>query len=611
MRQFFNRLNKKWSRKKKTWGDYAHVFKRFSPYIQNRKSTAVLSVAATIGYLLIRLLEPWPLKLIFDNVFFDQPLPGFLAEYTPTDDTARLNLLYILIAAILLNSLIGGWFYLFKRVMSSKLGQEVTAEIRLDLYEKIHRLCFNFHDHRRTGDLLVRLTSDIRALRQAFVNLPMQLVEEILLVVGMSVVMFFMDWELTMIALLLLPSVAVLVRKYRRPMKSAIKKQREREGNLANMASEALASIKLVQGFRQEKYEVKRFGSANKRSLRSGMKTAKLEAKLKWSADIAVGLVTAVIVAIASQRVLTGVLSPGDLIVFAAYLKTFARPLRRASRTTERATRAAASGERVLEILQTESTIKDLPEAKKAPKFKGEISFENVYFSYRENKPILNGLNLKIRSGERVAILGSTGAGKSSLVGLIPRFYDPIQGRICIDGQDVRGFTLNSLRSQISLVFQEPMLFATSIAENIAYGKPDASMEEIIHVAQRTGIHNHICRLSNGYDTIISERGRTLSGGQRQCVAIARAMMRNTPIVILDELTTGLDSRSSAKVMRALRRLIKGRTVLAITHDLHKLEKVDRVIILEGGKVIEDDKYDEFTHSDELIPIIKDPHSVV
>ncbi len=291
---------------------------------------------------------------------------------------------------------------------------------------------------------------------------------------------------------------------------------------------------------------------------------------------------------LASRRILAGALSVGDMIVFVSYLRVYTRPLQRVSRITERMIRATAAGERVLRILQTESHVKESPAAEAAPRFQGEITFDDVTFSYGNKRPVLHQISLRIHAGERVAIVGSTGAGKSTLVSLVPRFYDPGHGSVNIDGRDIRSFSLDSLRKQIAVVFQEPVLFATSIAENIAYGKPGADIEDIVKAARRARVDRIIARLPDGYDTVIGERGATLSGGQRQCIAIARAMIRNAPILILDELTVGLDGKSAEMVMRALRRLMRNRTVLMITHDPRNLEGVDRVITIENGRVVND-----------------------
>ena len=383
-------------------------------------------------------------------------------------------------------------------------------------------------------------------------------------------------------------------------MKQAIRKQREREGHLANIANEAMGAMRVVQSFRRERYEVKRFGGANSSAQRSAMKAARFEAKMRWAIDLSTALVTATVFALATQRIIAQSLTPGDLIVFITYLTIYGRPIRQISKLTEGVARAAAAGERVLQILETRAEIVERADAVAVSRLQGDIEFDDVSFSYRGTARVLKHVNLKITAGERVALVGPNGAGKSSIVSLLPRFYDPSEGRVRIDGHDVRTFTLASLRKNITLLSQEPVLFATTVAENIAYGKPNAPLEDIERAATKAGVHDAILQLEHGYDTPVGERGALLSGGQRQAVAIARAMIRNAPIIILDELTTGLDPGSARLVSRALERLVRGRTVILITHDIENLGGMQRVIRLERGRVIDDARIDGAVDADRV-----------
>lgn len=548
--------------------------------------------AATIGYMLLRLLEPWPLKLILDHVLLGEPLPARLAFLERWAD-GQGELLAVLVGGIVLLALGGGFFYYWQNVLSAHIGQHVVAGMRLDLYAHLQKLDFTFHDRRRTGDLLVRLTADIRLLRDALVKIPLELSENTLLMVSMAVVMLVMDWRLALLSMTVLPLLALLVGRYRKPMKAAIRKQRHQQGDMATTAAESLGAYRMVQGFGLEKHEVRRFGSANKKDLRQGVKAARLEAKLRWSSDLAVGLITAVVIGVAAQRILTGALMPGDIIVFMTYLKAFARPLRRVSRTTERISRTTTAGERIFEVFDTEPGVQNLPGARRISRVRGAVSFERASLRHGRSPWSLRRVDLSIRAGERLGVVGPTGSGKSSLVSLVPRFYDATEGLVAIDGTDVRAIELQSLRRQVALVFQEPVLLATSIADNILLGRPEASMEEVVEAARRVGIHDTILGLEDGYDTVVGERGGTLSGGQRQCIAIARALLKDAPIVILDEPTTGLDQRAAAFVLAALRELMEGRTVLMISHDLHRLRDADRIIVLEKGRLVQEGGYEE------------------
>jgi ATP-binding cassette, subfamily B, bacterial len=569
----------------------AGVWRRLLPYALRRRGRLGGALALTLALMSVRLLEPWPLKLIFDHVLLGQGLPSSLEAVA--GGVGPLPLLAALVAAIVLLGVFSGLFYYRQSLLASRLGQEVVSELRLDLYRHLQALSFSFHDRRQTGDLIVRLVGDIRLLREALVKLPLDLAESVLLILGMSVIMFFMDWQLALLALLLLPMLALTVRRYRKPMRAAVRAQRHQEGNLATLASDALGAIRAIQGFGLEERIAGRFGGANRRSLKEGLKAARLEARLRWSTDVSVGVVTATVVAFASWRILRGELSPGDLIVFVTYLRAYARPLRRISKTTERVARTAAAAERVLDLFDQVPDIADLPGAVAAPRLRGGIELVGVSHRHGRHPWVLRKISLAIAPGERVGLVGPTGAGKSSIVSLIPRFYDPEEGVVQIDGHDVRYLTLESLRSQISLVFQEPILFAESIHDNIAYGRPGATREEIVEAARRAGIHELIEGLPEGYDTVLGERGGTLSGGQRQCISIARAMLRDAPIVILDEPSTGLDARSSSLVGGAVERLVAGRTVLLISHDLRTLRGVDRIIVLEAGRVVQQGSYQE------------------
>ncbi|HVS16644.1 MAG TPA: ABC transporter ATP-binding protein [Thermoanaerobaculia bacterium] len=565
------------------WGRYRRVVARFAPYLRTRRRPMLAALLLSLAYTAMRLVEPWPLKLIVDRVLLADRSPA-----APEAASGSYGLLWMLVGSLVAVALLRGFLYYRQRLLTARLGIEVTSALRVDLYQHLQHLSLSFHDRRRTGDLIVRLTSDVRMLRQGFISLPLELAEGVLLMSGMAVVMLAMDWRLALPAIALLPIVALLVRRYQRPMRKAVREQREREGQLATLASESLGAIRVVQGFRGEKHEVERFGGAARRDVRSGLKASRLEAKLKWSAQTSVSVITALIVLLATRFILQGSMSVGDLVVFVSYLQLYARPLQRVSRVTERMIRAATAGERVLRILEVDREVRDLPGAVPAPRFRGEVLWDDVSFAYGHGRPALESVTLRIRPGERVALVGPTGAGKSTLVSLLARFYDPTSGSVRIDGRDVRELTLESLRKQISMVFQEPLLFGTTIAENIAYGRLGASLDQIERAARRARVDRIISRLPAGYDTVIGERGATLSGGQRQCIAIARAMIRNAPILIMDELTTGLDGRSAARVMKALRRLMRDRTVILITHDPRNLEGLDRVVHLDQGRIVGD-----------------------
>jgi len=596
----FTPVRRGWRKWWQKWLAWTAMFRRLQPYLAKRRGKLILSLVLGIVYMLFSLAEPWTMKLILDNVLLHRKIPHVLRGLLHPFEGRPIALLNVLLLTIIFLAMGRGLVYYFQKLLASRVGQGMAADLRLDLYRHLQYLSFRFHDRRRTGDLIARLIGDIRYLRDIFVGMPIAMAEEGFLMVGMMVVMFLMDWQLTALALISLPGVAILLRIYQRPLRAAILRQREREGEIASMASEVLGAIKVVQGFGREREEIARFTVENKRSLRTGLKSSRLEAKLRWTSEITVSAVTALVIGVAARRALSGVLSPGDLLVFMAYMRTFSRPIRRVSGTAERAARGAAAGERIFRLLDTEPLIHDLPGARRMKAIQGSIVFENITMRYGKSDPVLTDINLRIEPGERVALLGATGSGKTSLVSLIPRFYDPSEGRVLVDGVDVREMTLASLRQGIALVFQEPVLFATSIAENIRYGKPDASLEEIIETAREAGIDRIVTGLPEGYDTELGERGGTLSGGQRQAVAIARALIKNAPIVILDEPTTGLDRESAGLVVSALDRLMEGRTVLLISHQMDTIHGMDRIVMLDRGRLVGEGAHDRMLTKSEL-----------
>ena len=601
------RLGRWLDRTSRQWRAFAAMATRLWPHARPRKRKLMKAFGLTFLFMLLKLLEPWPLKLVFDNVFGSRPLPAMLEPLADLAGGNRWIVIGCLSGSIVLLAVLSGFVYYHLSITSARLGQQVVSGLRLELWDHVQALPWSFHDRRRTGDLLVRFVADIRLLRDALLNLPLQLAEAGLLLVGMGIVMLLMDWMLALATFLVVPLVAVLVQRYRAPMKEAMRQQRRNEGVLADVTADALGAMKVIQAFGLEARESKRFSGANDRGVRSGNRAARLEAKLKWSSEVAVGTVTALVVGLAAQRIVSGALSPGGLIVFVSYLRSFVRPLRRVSKVTERAARTTTAGERILEILDLVPQVRDAPGAVEAPRLEGHVTFDHVGFEHREGAPVLQDVTLSLVAGERVGIVGPTGAGKSTLLSLVPRFHDPTSGRVLLDGHDVRGLTLASVRAQVSMVFQEPILFATTIAENIAAGKLGATQAEIEEAARRAGIHHVIESLPRGYQTELGERGGTLSGGQRQCVAIARAMMRDAPIVLLDEPTTGLDARAAMLVMDAQRELMEGRTVLVISHELRRLRDVDRVVVLHDGRVEQDGSFAELAGSAGLF---RDLHSV-
>ncbi|RMD84273.1 MAG: ABC transporter ATP-binding protein [Candidatus Dadabacteria bacterium] len=435
------------------------------------------------------------------------------------------------------------------------------------------------------GDLLLRATGDANMMRDMLVDTVVMISKEMLVIVVMVGIMAYMDWRLTMVSLAILPLLAVAMFQMSARLRAAVRKHRSKEGRMAMLIGSMLQGIAVIQVFGREEYEDERFGAYNRQDLKQGLKTVRLEANLERMAELVIAVGTAGVLWFGVRRVLAGVLTPGDLIVFTHYLRGMYKPLRRISWVTVRLSKATIAAERVFAVLHADDRIKVRKDARPAPRFRGRIHFKHVSFSYRPGLRVLEDITFTVKPGQTVAIVGANGAGKSTLCGLLPRLYDPDEGSITIDGEKISHFTLESLREQIAVVMQHPMLFPGTIRENIAYGKLDATEEEIVTAAKRAGIHDFVSSLPAGYDTPVGERGETLSGGQRQKIAIARAVIKDPAILILDEPTAELDATSAALVNRTLREVAAGKTTLRVGHRLSELKDADLIVVLEAGRI--------------------------
>ncbi|MEJ7751993.1 MAG: ABC transporter ATP-binding protein [Candidatus Limnocylindrales bacterium] len=555
-----------------------------------------IALLASIAYAATRLLEPWPIKIILDSVLLGMPLT---LPFEPLEDLLAsdpFRILFAATAAILGLAVLRGFAYYQQSTRTSAVGQDVVMALRRRLFVHLQRLSMAFHNKASTGDLLTRLTGDINMLRELLVSSLLSAVSETVLLVGFVIVMFAMDARLATLAVLVVPVILVMLSIYSGRIRDAASKQRRREGELAGRLQQVLAGMHVVQLFAREDDEEERLRKLNKRSLKSGLKATRLEAQLNRGVELAIAAATAVVLWFGALQVLDGALTPGELIVFVAYTQGFYRPLRRLSRITERASKASSCMDRVLEVLGRSPDVRG--GSRVAPTFRGEVRFESVTYGYERKRVVLDGLDLVVETGQTVALVGATGAGKSTLLGLVPRVNDPSAGRVLIDGQDIRSFTLKSLRDQISVVPQDGVLFGGDFLENIRYGRPDATEEEIVAAARAALIHDVIQATPDAYATVIGERGVTLSGGQRQRLAIARAIVKDAPIVLLDEPATGLDAEAEELVMEALDRLLADRTAIIVAHRLATVERADVICVLHAGRIVERGTHSELLDLD-------------
>ena len=548
-----------------------------------------LALLAEVGF---RLLEPWPLKVVFDRVI--NKMHGahgykvtFFDIFEPM--TLLVSMAVITVALTAFRALAGYW----TTVGFAKIGNRVLAQVRLQLYRHIQYLSLSFHTRARTGDLVVRVISDVGLLQDVVVTAVLPMLAKSLILAGMVVLMFWLNWKLALVALSVFPLFWLRTVSMGRKINEVSRQQRKREGAMAATASETINAIKTVQALSLESAFEDQFKKQNEKNVKQDVKAKRLAAGLERSVDLLTAISGALVLFYGARLVLNKELTAGALLVFLAYLKNAFRPIQEFAKYTARLGKAAAAGERVLDLLQHVPEIRDIPGAVRAPAFRGAVQFENVSFSYENERPLLSEINLQVEPGQRIALVGPSGSGKSTLVSLLLRLYDVQQGRVLIDGQDVREFTLESLRSQISAVLQDNLLFAASVRENIAHGAPEASMEQIIAAARLANAHDFIVSLPLGYDTVLGERGVTLSQGQRQRLAIARAAIRKAPILILDEPMTGLDKSNEQAVVESLDRLDYGCTTFLITHDLRHAARAHFIVYLEGGRILERGTHEE------------------
>jgi len=565
---------------------FRQVMRHFSPELRKEKLLITGSMAALLFSVAFRLLEPWPLKLVIDQAqYWSSPKKtDFLQQFDhfePSTLLALTALSFVVIVALRSTS------DYFKTVSFALIGNRVMTRIRGRLYRHLQSLSLSFHDKARSGDLLVRMIGDIKLMRDVAVSALLPLMGSVLVLIGMVTVMFLLNWQLALLSMIVVPLFGLSTVKLGRRIHSAARLQRQREGAMAVTASEAIASVKVIQALSLESHFDKSFTSENKRSLKEGVKTRRLAAQLERTTDILTAVAMAGVLWYGAKLTIAGELEATTLIPFATYLKRGFRPMQDFAKYAGRLAKATAAGERIVELLEQTSDVQEAPDAVEAPVLRGSLQFSEVHFGYEPISPVYKGLSFSVDAGTYVAVAGHSGAGKSTLLSLLLRLYDPQEGQILIDDQDVRQWTLNSLRANISVVLQDTVLFAANVYDNIALGATGVEREAIEAAAKLANAHNFIEALPQGYDTMLGERAVNLSHGQRQRIAIARAAVRDAPLLLLDEPTTGLDEQNERQVRDALRRLAAGRTTLLVTHDLRQAADADIVLFIEDGLIQE------------------------
>jgi subfamily B ATP-binding cassette protein MsbA len=548
----------------------------------------LLAFLAAVAETVADVFQPWPIKLVIDNVIQGKTLSGWFGRWLVSISgggaAATINAAVAAVAVIAVVGAVGSYW---EKYLTTSVSQWAGHDLRRRLYQQFQRLSLAEHSETHKGDLISRMTSDIGAIQDFISSALLGIVVNVLTLAGMMGVMFYINWRFTLLSLSVAPLLFFVVYFYTRRIKKASRAVKKKESELLSGVSEVLSSIHVVQAFARENYEERRFEWESRQHVAAGLSARSTKAKLSPIVEIIVALGTCLVLAYGARLAVANQLSAGVLVVFLLYLGKMYKPMRDLSKMSDTVTKAAVGYERVQELLGVESRIRDMPGAREAPRFKGLVEFDHVGFSYNGGKKALSDVSFRIEPGQVAALVGPSGAGKTTIASLVPRFYDPVSGSVSIDGVDIRDYTLKSLRDQISFVLQDTLLFRATIWENIAYGRPDADPEDTVRAAQLANAHDFIMDLPEGYATMVGDRGMSLSGGQRQRIAIARAIVRDTPILILDEPTTALDAASELAVVEALDRLMTGRTSIVIAHNLNTVRRADVIFVVKGSEIVE------------------------
>ncbi|MDQ6626512.1 MAG: ABC transporter ATP-binding protein/permease [Verrucomicrobiota bacterium] len=559
---------------------YRRVLRYYRPFVGQTAFGLVLSVCG-IG---LSLLKPWPFKIIVDDLIPHGALTGHWAGVFPADRKAALLALCGTLVVIQLLWGVVNWLtnYLFVRI-----GLQALLKLRTELYAYLQSLSLKYHDAQRSSDSSFRVAYDSQAIQTMYNQGFTNIFGSFLTLVGTFIVMVGIDWQLTLLSLGVVPLIVGAIYIFAERIRRQSTTIHEQESAVLAQAQEGLSSVRMVHAFGREEWEVRQFQNQARQSLRANLQLTltNVNSALVISTLMVAG--TAAMYYVGTLHVLAGSLSLGSLLVFSAYLLMLYQPLESLTYTAWAMEGAAAGAQRCFEVLDRADDVVDAPDAEVVVETTGALRFDDVNFGYTPEHQILHGINLEIAPNQIVGIVGGTGAGKSTLLSLVPRFYDPTGGSVKLDGRDLRAVTKKSLRSHIGIVLQDTLLFSTTVRENIAYGRPDATEEEIREAAQRAEAHEFICSLPHGYDSTVGERGGHLSVGQRQRLGIARAFLKDAPILLLDEPTSALDPTTEAAIMRTIKELMRGRTTLIVTHRLATIHGVDRIVVLERGRVVE------------------------
>jgi ABC-type multidrug transport system fused ATPase/permease subunit len=566
----------------------ASVYCRLLPYVRPYKWTMAIVVMILLVQVGISLLEPWSLQILVDHGLRGLPLPGWLSDTIPLlTPENRYGIVVFAVAFGLGLYVVGKVLDLAGDYLKGRVNASITLNFQADLFNHLQRLSFSYHDQTTVGDSLYRLNNETGFVSTLLWSNFRHLLQSGLTLVGMLCVVFWYDWLLAVLALASAPVLYGAVWFYGKHFKAKSKRVKVMESDSQTILEEVLSCLRVVKAFGQEDREQRRFEEQSWKALLARLHLS-FHQSLFWSTlSFVTKINRSLILLFGAFHVLSGQLELGVLLVIVAYVTQIHVPLEEIGQTLTDMQLSMASAERVLEVMDIEPEIKDRPGAKTLDRVAGAVTLEDVTFGYRPSHPVIHEVSFSVRPGEVAALVGPTGAGKTTLANLIARFYDPQSGRVLLDGHDLRDLTVQTLRDNIALVIQEPILFSTTVRENIAYGRPFATLDEIVAAAKAANAHDFITALPDGYDSQVGERGVRLSGGERQRVAVARAFLKDAPVLILDEPTSSVDSRTELVIIDALDRLMAGRTTFIIAHRLSTIRRADQILVIDQGRIVE------------------------
>ena len=575
---------------------------RSLPYLKPHKAKVATSMVLMVGAAAVTLLEPWPLALLIDSVLGEKPMPGVMEDLIPTSIGARVGAVMALMLAV---TLAVGIFQVLTDYVNTKIDQKMVLDFRSDLFQHVQRLSFDYHDERKTGEFMGRINGQASSVGSVTVS-AFPLFQSALMLIGMFVIAFRVNAPVALLSLSVVPFIYYSTGYYGSRIGPEVRKVKGMEIRSLHLVHEAVQMIRVIVAFNREKDEYAKFRAQGEEAVDARIKVTVKQTMFNGVVSLITAIGTAAVLGLGAYQVRSGNLSVGELLVLLSYIRAVYQPLETISTTMNTIQEQLIGFEMALELLETNPDVVEKPDAIDLRDAKGRVTFEDVTFAYEGREHTLRNISFEASPGDSIAVVGPTGAGKTTLMSLLPRFYDPAEGRILFDDIDVRDLTLSSLRGQMSLVLQEPLLFSGTIEDNIGYGRPDATKDEIIEAAKAANAHDFIMKLPRKYRTKLGERGAKLSGGERQRISVARAFLKDAPILILDEPTSSIDSRTEAVILEALGRLMEGRTTFIVAHRLSTVQNANQILVINDGELVERGTHEELVEAGGLYRLLHD-----